>query len=172
MAHPSRFLDKYGLKYFADQIETKMGSAIAAAFTARITQIVDDASSDAQLPSAAAVWNLVSGAIKECIGVNFEVWEGDMIDGHPDITDPSPGTIYLVKISDDDDNLYTQWIYVAGDPSADPPTVGRWLNLGSTKCDLEGFWSESNLVALSEDDIDEILTEVWPGWTPPDPIDP
>lgn len=159
----SRFLDKYGLKFFAEQIDVKMDSVVKACFDDRIVQIIDENSLDTKVASAEAVWALVSGVIKDCIGVNFEVWDGDLEDGHPlfqGSDEPNPGTIYLVKVDGSADNLYTQWIYYVNGGT------GRWINLGPTKCDLTGFWSQEDLVALTNSDIEEILTEVWPDWAP------
>lgn len=160
----SRFLDKYGLKFFAEQIDVRMNSELSRYFNDRIVQIIDENSLDSTVPSAEAVWGFVSDLIKESIGVNFEVWEGDLEDGHPLFeggAEPVPGTIYLVKVDDPEhDNLYTQWIYhVAGGS-------GRWINLGQTKCDLSGVWTHDDLVALTTGDIEEILTEVWPDLAP------
>lgn len=158
MVDTKNFLDRYGLKFFATQVAEKMDSKIYGEFETRLTQLVSDLSSDDQIPSAAAVWAAIESIVKDCIGVNFEV-----VTTLPPTGDR--GTIYLIKVDtgDPDDNLYSQWIY--HDDGGD----ARWVNLGSTKCDISNLWSKDELTPMSNADIADILSEVWPDWVPPDP---
>lgn len=150
------FLDQYGLKYFATQIATKMDSKIYNEFETRLTQVVNDQSGSDEFPSAAAVWEAIEQIVKDCIGVNFVV-----VDNLPPAGEP--GTIYLMKVDtgNPDDNVYSQWIYQESE--------SKWINLGSTKCDISNLWNKDELVPMSNSDINDILTEVWPDWVPPDP---
>lgn len=55
------------------------------------------------------------------------------VDPHPDVLNPSNKVIYLTKdASLQVDDPYTEWIYILGDPTADPPTSDRWEIIGTT----------------------------------------
>jgi len=59
---------------------------------------------------------------------------------HPDVTNPSEKYIYLTKDSQSSArDPYTEWIYIKGDESADPPTQSHWEVIGETSVDLSNY---------------------------------
>lgn len=61
------------------------------------------------------------------------------------------GTIYLVPNSGTEPNYYDEylWIVTSG--------TGKWEKIGTTAIDLSGYWSKTELVAITNAEIDTIL---------------
>ena len=63
----------------------------------------------------------------------------------PDVQNPSEKYIYLTK---DSQSLardpYTEWIYIKGDASANPPTQSHWEVIGETSVDLSNYIQKVN----------------------------
>ena len=58
----------------------------------------------------------------------------------PDVQNPSEKYIYLTKDSQSSArDPYTEWIYIKGDESADPPTQSHWEVIGETSVDLSNY---------------------------------
>ena len=76
----------------------------------------------------------------------------------PDVQNPSEKYIYLTKDSQSSArDPYTEWIYIKGDASADPPTVSHWEVIGVTSIDLSNYIqkvsgaTENNFAAFTSD---------------------
>ena len=135
------FLDRTGTQYLAEQlfqgIEQKLQS--------RLITSIDQDSTDQQIPTGSAIWDLVQAALANISGLDFNV-----VTELP--TTGENGIIYLVKANiDPNDNTYVQWIYVDD----------TWINLGTSELDLSNYWTKDELEALSNADIDEILEAIF-----------
>lgn len=77
---------------------------------------------------------------------------------HPDIQNPSEKYIYLTKDTQSSArDPYTEWIYIKGDASADPPTENHWEVIGETSVNLSNYIqkvsgaTENNFAAFTAD---------------------
>ena len=59
------------------------------------------------------------------------------------------GTIYLVSNGGSGSNVYDEYIY----------TNNAWEKIGSTAADLTGYWSKTELVAITNAQIDTIVAQ-------------
>lgn len=76
----------------------------------------------------------------------------------PDVQNPSEKYIYLTKDSQSSArDPYTEWIYIKGDASANPPTQSHWEVIGETSVDLSNYIqkvsgaTENNFAAFTSD---------------------
>lgn len=81
----------------------------------------------------------IASAVAGITGISFEVVQTLPATG-------TPGTIYLVP-NPQRANSYTEYIYVNN----------TWENLGSTDVDLSGYVQSSDLVAITNAEIDTII---------------
>lgn len=85
---------------------------------------------------------LISGAIGEITGVSYEIVETLPASGYV-------GTIYLISTATDGEkNIYDEYIWVNG----------KWEFLGTTAADLSGYLKTSDVVAITNGEIDTIVT--------------
>lgn len=86
----------------------------------------------------------VSGAINDALAditsISFEVVQSLPSTG-------AAGTIYLVSNSGSGTNSYDEYIYVNN----------SWEKIGTTDVDLSSYWNTSNLVAITNAEIDTIV---------------
>ena len=152
MATPRFFLDETGLKFFAEQLINQMNLKV----NEKIITLIDEESTNAEIPSAKAVYDMLQTALAGISGIDFEVVE--------DLPEPGEsGIIYLVKAEpeNEESNIYVQWVYVGE----------KWINLGTSEIDLTGYWSKDELEPISNSAILDLLNEVF-GNEPEEPGDP
>lgn len=82
----------------------------------------------------------VDTAIGSVVGVSFEI-----VSTLP--TTGDAGTIYLVSNSGTGTNVYDEYIYISN----------SWEKIGTTDVDLTNYYNTSNLVAITNAEIDTIL---------------
>ena len=137
------YIDDAGLILFAEEIAAKINREI----TDRMVTVIDEDSTNIQIASAKAVYDMLTEGLASITNIHFEVIEDDL---------PLAGTnntIYLISREPDniDNNVYDQWIYV-GD---------RWLNLGACTMDLGQYWAKSEFQPVSAERIQEICDNVF-----------
>lgn len=142
MASTRYFLDADGLKFLAAQLVGKMDLKI----NSRMVTLIDEESTNDEIPSAQAVYDLLQESLSKISGVDFEVVEDLPGEGEP-------GIIYLIKADPEDgeSNVYVQWVYVGE----------SWINLGTSEIDLDNYWSKDELEPITNGDILGILEEVF-----------
>lgn len=91
--------------------------------------------------TAAQITTAINQAIAGVTGISFEVVQTLPAVG-------STGTIYLVPNSGSGQNIYDEYIYYNS----------SWEKIGSTNVDLSQYWSKSELVAITNNEIDTICT--------------
>lgn len=74
----------------------------------------------------------------------------------PDVANPSNKVIYLTKDSSlSIDDPYTEWIYMEGDPTANPPTSDRWEIIGTTSMKFQrATTSQEGVTILNSSTVD------------------
>lgn len=84
--------------------------------------------------------NLITAAIADIQGITFEIVQTLPATGEA-------GTIYLVSHSGSAPDVYDEYIYVNN----------GWEKLGTTDIDLSGYVQDSDLVAITNAEIDTIV---------------
>ncbi|MBR2305953.1 MAG: hypothetical protein IKA48_01975 [Fibrobacter sp.] len=84
------------------------------------------------------------------------------VDPHPDVLKPSNKVIYLTKdASLQIDDPYTEWIYILGDPTDDPPTSDRWEIIGTTAIKFQrATTTEEGITILNSETVDKTTGEL------------
>jgi hypothetical protein len=131
-----KFVDLPGLEYFAERIN----ELIEQAKQINTVTDIDETSTDQQIPSAKAVFDFVIAMMSGVSKLHQVV-----VDVLPDAGETN--TIYLKKA---DEDTYTQYIY----------SEGQWYDLGSTEIDLSGYWKKEDLVALTNEEIQDVIDDV------------
>lgn len=93
-----------------------------------------------QIATTAFVGTAITNALAGITGISFEV-----VQELPSTGDP--GTIYLLSNGGTGTNVYDEYIYVNN----------AWEKIGTTAVDLSNYWSKSELVAITNTEIDTIL---------------
>lgn len=120
--------------------------AIGRYIKSKIPTVDQTVSQDsAHAVSAAGVYAYVQDTIKELGGISFKIVESLPESGEGNI-------IYLVpKTSAETDDVYDEYIW----------QNSKWERIGSTAVDMSGYVKAEQMVALTKDDVDDILNVVW-----------
>jgi hypothetical protein len=116
------------------------------------TDIATDAASDAKTASPKAVKTYVDSAIGGVASFSFQILGSGEYDANrkPTITGES-NKIYLVPLATaGTDNIYAEWIY----------TNNAWEQIGQTSMDLSGYVKETDIVELTNAQIQTIWDNV------------
>ena len=92
--------------------------------------------------TAEQITNAINDAIGSVTGISFEVVESLPSTGES-------GKIYLVSHTHGAQDQYDEYIYYNG----------AWEKIGSTDIDLSNYWSMDNLVAITNGEIDNIVSQ-------------
>lgn len=89
-------------------------------------------------------------AVGAIVGFDFQI-----VEVLPDVSAGKKGVIYLVPVKDDDNveadsNIYTEYILITKDD------VSSFEMIGTTKMDLTGYLQEVDIVAITDEEIDNI----------------
>lgn len=90
----------------------------------------------------------ITEALADITGIDFSVVQELPASGEK-------GVIYLVSNSGSGQNVYTEYIWVDGDPA------GSYEQIGTTAVDLSGYVQASEMHALTNSEIDEIFTQIF-----------
>jgi hypothetical protein len=101
---------------------------------------LDENSTNAQIAGAKAVYEFVLGAIANKVHLTFEPVDELPLEGETDV-------IYLVS---EGAGVYGQHLYFNG----------AWYALGSTDMDLSNYWSKSELQAMTNLEIQDVVDTV------------
>lgn len=92
--------------------------------------------------TAEEITHAINDAIGSVTGISFEI-----VDSLP--TTGESGKIYLVKHDHGEQDQYDEYIYYNN----------AWEKIGSTDIDLSNYWNMDNLVAITNEEIDNIVTQ-------------
>jgi hypothetical protein len=132
----TQFLDKDGLVYLLARINEMIEQAKQVDIIAEI----DENSTNQQIPGAKAVYDLLTEGLEGIVRLQQKVVETLPPTGESNI-------IYLLKV---DGNTYSLHIY----------TDGQWFDTGTTEVNLSDYWAKDDLVALTNDEIQEVIDDV------------
>lgn len=110
---------------------------------------VSELSNDSKFQTQSQVSAAISAAIGNITGMEFVILKAGEFNsnGVPTVAG-AIGKNYLVpKTPSETGNTYTEWIYANG----------AFEKIGDTAVDLSGYIQESNLIPLTNDQIDEIM---------------
>ena len=169
-----KYLDKDGLLYFWGKIKEKL-SAKVESISIGSTPITKDENGNVNLPvyptvptnvgdftnnvkyqTADDVTAAINAAVGEISGIEFvklSSKEYDAGTGVPTITGKA-GKIYLTTNSGSAPNQYDEYIWLVSDSDNN----GEFEKIGTTDVDLSGYVLASDLVAITNSEIDTILT--------------
>ena len=102
------------------------------------TQTAGDSST--KVATTAFVGTAIANALAGITGIDFQIVESLPATG-------VKGTIYLVSNSGTGTNVYDEYIYVNS----------KWEKIGSTNVDLSGYVQKTELVAITNSEIDTIV---------------
>ena len=169
-----KYLDKDGLLYFWGKIKEKL-SAKVESISIGSTPITKDENGNVNLPvyptvptnvgdftnnvkyqTADDVTAAINAAVGEISGIEFVKLSSEEYDagtGVPTITGKA-GKIYLTTNSGNAPNQYDEYIWLASGSDNN----GEFEKIGTTDVDLSGYVLASDLVAITNSEIDTILT--------------
>lgn len=92
----------------------------------------------ARYPTKEEVNSALSGATKR-----------EVVDVLPSVTDADPKAIYFVPVSgtQEEDNIKDEYMLING----------KWEKIGTTRIDLSGYWSKTELKAMTSAELTAIL---------------
>lgn len=125
-----KYVDDNGLLYFW----TKLKLYFAQKATTLAGYGITDAMTSTEVQTA------INTAISGITGISYEIVQALPQTG-------SAGTIYLISNSGTSTNIYDEYIY----------TNGAFEKIGSTDVDLSGYVQTSDLVAVTNAEIDTIV---------------
>lgn len=133
-------LDDNGLLFLLQQLKLKID---AAAVT--IDSTITSSSTNANTAGSKAVYDFVTAALADVATFHAEIVEALPASGKANI-------LYLVaKSSSVSGNGYDEYLYING----------AWELIGSTDIDLSGYVKASEMHALTNAEITEIVNQVW-----------
>ena len=131
-------LDDNGLLFLLQQIKLKM-DAMAVTIDSTVTADSTNAA------SSKAVYDFVTAAIAGITGFHAEIVSVLPATGEPNI-------LYLVaKSTTASGNVYDEYLYING----------AWELIGSTDIDLSGYVQASEMHAITNTEITDIVNQVW-----------
>lgn len=126
----TKYVDDNGLLYFWQKIKNK--------FALKATTLAGYGITDGM--TATEINAAIQTAIGGITGISYEIVQALPQTG-------SAGTIYLISNSGTGTNIYDEYIY----------TNGAFEKIGSTDVDLSGYVQTSDLVAVTNAEIDTIV---------------
>ena len=139
MATYSR-LDDNGLLFLLQQIKAKID-----AMTVTIDSTISADSTNANAAGSKAVYDFVTKAIADISGFHAEIVSELPASGQSNI-------LYLVaKSSAASGDGYDEYLYING----------AWERVGSTDIDLSGYVQASEMHAITNTEITDIVDQVW-----------
>lgn len=140
MANTYTRLDDNGLLFLLQQLKTKI-DALAVTIDSTITAD----STNANAAGSKAVYDFVTKAIADVSGFHAEIVSGLPETGKTNI-------LYLVaKTSAASGDGYDEYLYING----------AWERVGSTDIDLSGYVQASEMHAITNTEITQIVNQVW-----------
>ena len=133
-----KFLDANGLEVVRDWVLNEIDTDI----TGKIVYSITDASTNAQIPGAQAVFDFVTDEIAALVNLRLEI-----VSTLP--AAPETNVVYLIPVAGQS-GRYSMHSWISG----------AWANLGYFEVDLTNYWSKDELVALTNAEIDAILSGV------------
>ena len=131
-------LDDNGLLFLLQQIKVKM-DAMAVTIDSTVT------ADSTKAASSKAVYDFVTAAIAGITGFHAEIVSVLPATGEPNI-------LYLVaKSTTASGNVYDEYLYING----------AWELIGSTDIDLSGYVQASEMHAITNTEITDIVNQVW-----------
>lgn len=104
-----------------------------------------DLTNGAGFQNATQVQTAINTALSDFTSIDFEIVQTLPATGEK-------GVIYLVPNGDTGTNTYDEYIWIV------ESNVGRFEKIGSTSVDLSNYWNSSNLVSITNAEIDTICT--------------
>ena len=147
-----KVLDSNGLLYLWQKLKIEFAKyAVAGDIPTKVSDLTNDSEfqTATQVDTAITgkgyqtetqVNNLITAAIADIQGVTFEIVQTLPATGEA-------GTIYLVSHSGSAPDVYDEYIYVNN----------GWEKLGTTDIDLSGYVQDTDLVAITNAEIDTIV---------------
>ena len=117
------------------QTGTQVASAIAAAVPTNVSQLTNDSN----YQTGSQVSASIAAAVAAIETIEFQIVQSLPASGASNV-------IYLVPVSGQQD-VYDEYIYISN----------AWEKIGSTDCDLSGYVQASDLVAVTNAEIDTIV---------------
>lgn len=105
---------------------------------------VSDFTNDSNFQTQSQVQQAINDAVGQITGLSFEIVQTLPATG-------TAGTIYLVPNSGSAPNIYDEYVWVTSGGS------GSFEKIGTTDVDLSGYVQYSNLVAITNSEIDTIV---------------
>ena len=105
---------------------------------------VSDFTNDSNFQTQSQVQQAINDAVGQITGLSFEIVQTLPATG-------TAGTIYLVPNSGSAPNIYAEYVWVTCGGS------GSFEKIGTTDVDLSGYVQYSNLVAITNSEIDTIV---------------
>ena len=105
---------------------------------------VSDFTNDSNFQTQSQVQQAINDAIGQITGLSFEIVQTLPATG-------AAGTIYLVPNSGSAPNIYDEYVWITSGGS------GSFEKIGTTDVDLSGYVQYSNLVAITNAEIDTIV---------------
>lgn len=105
-----------------------------------VPTVVSALTNDSGYQTSSQVASAIAEAVGQITGVSFEIVQSLPATG-------ANGTIYLVSNSGTGTNAYDEYIYINN----------AWEKIGSTNVDLTGYWNSTNLMAMTNSEIDTIV---------------
>ena len=132
----AKFLNQDGLRFFAAWVKTFVETETQL----NITTAINDQSTNQQIPGALAVFELLTNAIAGIEKVSMEIVTAL----------PATGETNVIYLIEQDAGLYSMNAWING----------AWADLGTTEIDLTNYWSKTDLTAMTNTDIQNIIDEV------------
>lgn len=104
-----------------------------------------DLTNGAGFQTATQVQTAINTALSDFTSIDFEIVQTLPATGEK-------GVIYLVPNGDTGTNTYDEYIWIV------ESDVGRFEKIGSTAVDLSNYWNSTNLVSITNAEIDTICT--------------
>lgn len=150
----AKYLDDNGLLYFWQKIKTIFAKqSDLQATNTNLTSLQNQVSgivvptnnnqliNGAGYQTASDVSTAISNAVSGITSFQFQVVTSLPASG-------ANGTIYLVDNSGGSGNSYDEYIWIDS----------HWEKIGTTAVDLSGYWAKADLTAITNGDIDTILS--------------
>lgn len=136
MANTAKRLDENGVLYLWQKIKSIFATqSDLNTLSGRVDEIVSTG-----YQTASDVSSAINNALAGITGISFEVVTSLPSTG-------TAGTIYLISNSGSGTNSYDEYIYVSN----------KWERLGTTDVDLSSYYNTSNLIAITNAEIDAIV---------------
>ena len=101
--------------------------------------------------NANQVQSAINEALSSITGIDFKI-----VNALPETSQGKKGVIYLLAHQHGTSDTYDEYIWLEGDSAAG--TIDRFEKIGNTDIDLNAYWNDTNLTAISNKDIDTIIS--------------